>query len=228
MRKPTIALGIVILGLLATVPARADDRREIEGRSLFAKGEYERALDLYAELFAEKNDPVYLRNIGRCYQKLKRPEKSIDAFREYLRRGHVRAAERDEVSGFIKEMQDLEASQAAAAPPAPVAAAPKPFEPTVSPPPATAPAPAPVLTPAPVVASAAGPADTASPAGANLVAAPESHPDEGAERPITRRWWFWTGVGAVVAAGVVTAILLSGGRSAVIPPCTANTTCSAP
>jgi tetratricopeptide (TPR) repeat protein len=30
------------------------------------------------------------------------------------------------------------------------------------------------------------------------------------ERPVYQRWWFWTGVGAAVAAGVVTAVLLSG------------------
>jgi tetratricopeptide (TPR) repeat protein len=29
------------------------------------------------------------------------------------------------------------------------------------------------------------------------------------ERPVYRRWWLWTGVGAAVAAGAVTAVLLS-------------------
>jgi hypothetical protein len=61
-----------------------------------------------------------------------------------------------------------------------------------------------------------------------LVASPAPHADEDAT-PITKRWWFWTGIGAVVAAGVVTAIVLSSGHSAVIPPCpTSTTTCSAP
>lgn len=233
MRKQTIAIGIFVLGLLATLPARADDRREVEGRSLFAKGEYERALDLYAELFAERNDPVFLRNIGRCYQKLKRPDKSIDAFREYLRRAHVRTAERDEINGFIKEMEELQASQAGTPLVAPVAASsPKPFEPPAPPPPSAAaaatptPAPAPVVPAASAVASAATPSDTPPAAGATLVSAPESPPDDA--RPITSRWWFWTGIGAVVAAGVVTAIVLSSGRSAVVPACVPPTQCPGP
>ena len=92
----------------------AEDPRELEGRTLFAKGEYEAALDLYAKLFAEKSDPIYLRNIGRCNQKLRRPDRAIDAFREYLRRARkVKPAERQEVEGFIHEMEELRAQQAA-------------------------------------------------------------------------------------------------------------------
>jgi hypothetical protein len=38
--------------------------------------------------------------------------------------------------------------------------------------------------------------------------------------PIYRRGWFWVGVGAVVAGGVVTAVLLSRGSSpAICPEC---------
>jgi len=236
MKHRIITIGLVVLAAFASGQARAEDRREIEGRSWFAKGEYEKALDLYAELFAENNDPVFLRNIGRCYQKLRRPEKSIDAFREYLRRAHVRPAERDEINGFIKEMQELQASQAGTAPAAPTAppaaSSPKPFETTPPPPlsaPATASAPASAVPPAPPPTSAGGTSDSTSAPGATLVSTSESHPDEGGSRPITKQWWFWTGIGAVVVAGVVTAIVLSSGHSAVIPPCpSSTTTCSAP
>jgi hypothetical protein len=34
---------------------------------------------------------------------------------------------------------------------------------------------------------------------------------------VYKRWWFWTGLGAVVAAGVVTAVVLSSGSSKGIP-----------
>jgi len=92
----------------------AQDPREVEGRALFAKGEYEAAVDLYAKLFAEKGDPIYLRNIGRCNQKLRRPDRAIDAFREYLRRARkLKASEREEIEGFIHEMEELRAQQAA-------------------------------------------------------------------------------------------------------------------
>jgi hypothetical protein len=38
--------------------------------------------------------------------------------------------------------------------------------------------------------------------------------------PVYRTWWFWTGIGAVVVAGTVTAIVLASGGS---KPNSANT-----
>jgi tetratricopeptide (TPR) repeat protein len=45
---------------------------------------------------------------------------------------------------------------------------------------------------------------------------PKDHP------PVWRKWWFWTGAGAAVAAGVVTTLLLSRGSEG---SCTAGFTC---
>lgn len=105
------AVAIALVAAFALPARAAEDPREVQGRALYAKGEYQAALDLYATLFAEKGDPIYLRNIGRCNQKLRRPDHAIDAFRDYLRRGrNVRAAERTEVEGYIKEMELLKAS----------------------------------------------------------------------------------------------------------------------
>jgi len=110
-------LGLVLLmsgGVGGATAFAAEDPREVEGRTLFAKGEYEAAVDLYAKLFAEKGDPIYLRNIGRCNQKLRRPDRAIDAFREYLRRARkVKSSERQEIEGFIHEMEELRAQQTA-------------------------------------------------------------------------------------------------------------------
>ena len=112
-----LGLGLLLLTLDGTGGATAfaaEDPREVEGRALFAKGEYESAVDLYAKLFAEKGDPIYLRNIGRCNQKLRRPDRAIDAFREYLRRARkLKPAERQEIEGFIQEMEELRSQQAA-------------------------------------------------------------------------------------------------------------------
>jgi hypothetical protein len=102
-------LATLVVGLPAATRA-AEDPRELQGRKLYAKGEYQAALDLFATLFAEKGDPVYLRNVGRCNQKLKRPDQAIDAFRDYLRRGHnIKVTERTEIEGYIKEMEALKA-----------------------------------------------------------------------------------------------------------------------
>jgi hypothetical protein len=95
-------------------PAFADDPREIEGRAAFSKGDYAGALDIFARLYAEGSDPVYLRNIGRCQQKLRHPDEAIEAFRTYLRRGHrIKAAEKREIEGYIAEMDALKATMKA-------------------------------------------------------------------------------------------------------------------
>jgi hypothetical protein len=41
--------------------------------------------------------------------------------------------------------------------------------------------------------------------------------------PITRKWWFWTGLGALVSSGVVIALVLSGRNNRL--PCPAETIC---
>jgi tetratricopeptide (TPR) repeat protein len=173
---PLLLAAIVALALAAPAARAADDPREVEGRALFAKGEYQKALDIYASLFAESGDPLFLRNIGRCYQKLRVPDKSIDAFREYLRRSPgLKPSEQAEVDGFIKEMEDLRREQAAAAPP---------------PPP-------------PIDLRAREPAPP--PAGTVV-----TQPEAPREQPVYTRWWFWTGIAAVAAGVVLTAVALSG------------------
>ena len=57
---------------------------EMKARESFAAGRYDEALELFAKLYAETLHPVYLRNIGRCHQKMREPQKAIDAFKDYL------------------------------------------------------------------------------------------------------------------------------------------------
>jgi hypothetical protein len=130
----------------ATTPASKRDR-ERRAESAFVAGRYQEAAQLLDGLYVEFHNPVYLRNLGRCYQRLKDPERAIAAFEEYLSKGKaVTASERDEVNGFIRDMQELKRQQQAAATPPPP-----------PPPPAPTPVPAPVVTaavPAPAVAPA--------------------------------------------------------------------------
>ena len=101
----------------------------MKAREAFAAGRYDEALNLFAKLYAETLHPVYLRNIGRCHQKLRQPEQAIDKFHEYLvKEKKISADERKEIDGYIKEMEALRDEQAQQkAPPPPV----------VSPPPVT-------------------------------------------------------------------------------------------
>jgi len=73
---------VLLLTLAAAGAARAAplDAREREARADFAAGRYQKALDAFAGLFAETADPIYLRNIARCYQKMKKPQEAIDSF----------------------------------------------------------------------------------------------------------------------------------------------------
>jgi hypothetical protein len=178
----------------ADAAAPADKQKELVARKAFAEGDWKKALDLFAGLYAETLHPVYLRNIGRCHQKLREPEKAIEAFRDYLAKNKkVPAEERTEVEGYIKEMESLRDDQARARAEEErrqQAAA----HPSVDPTP-----PPPDLRPPP-------PPDT----GAQLTS---TAPPPGAEPPVYKKWWFWTAVGAAVVGTVAAVVLLKSSSS---------------
>lgn len=76
---------------------------------------------------------------------------------------------------------------------------------------------APVVAQAPAVAAVV----SLSPALAGPTA--PTPPASGGERSLARRWWFWTAVGAVVAAGVVGVVLSTRGRGTDVPGTTLGT-----
>jgi hypothetical protein len=171
---------LLVIGLLVSLGGRAaaaPDPRELKAREEFGAGRYEAALDIFARLYAETLHPVYLRNVARCYQNMQQPDRAISSFREYLRKAKSPTpADRAEVEGYIKEMEDLKQKQEAAAA--------KPVAP-VTPVPA-APPPAP---------------QGERPPGLVARPAPDAAPAEEAA-PIHARWWFWAAIAGVVAAGV--------------------------
>jgi hypothetical protein len=202
------ALGVLVLvGLLAqTTPSQAapktKESRELQAREAFATGRYQEAIELYGKLYAEKLHPTYLRNIGRCYQKLKEPEKAIDSFRDYLGRGkNIPAAERIEIEGYIAEMEALkkkqDADKAAAAAPAAVAA--------------------PVVAPVPRLEPAAPAPQTQL-----LASTPPPAPQS---TPFYKRGWFWGVTAGVVAVVVVGALWGAGVFSKSFDPCAGRPGC---
>ena len=171
-----------VLAMLATRTAMAADQRELKAREAFAAQRYQDALDLFAKLYAETLHPIYLRNIGRCYQNLGQPDQAISSFRDYLRKAkNPTADETNEIEGYIKEMEELKRQKASAS--------------GSTPPPATDTSSAPV-TPLP---SASPPPSSGTTASAVLTA-PQPPPEE--TPPLYARWWFWAIVGGVVLAGV--------------------------
>jgi tetratricopeptide (TPR) repeat protein len=110
-----IATGIAILLLLgAAAKAPKNDPREQTARAFFAAGKYQEAIDVYSQLFAQYIHPMYIYNIGRCYQNMGAPEKALTSFREYLRKEkNVTPALRREIDDYIKEMEELKKQQQA-------------------------------------------------------------------------------------------------------------------
>jgi hypothetical protein len=201
------ALGaLVIVGLLAqSTPSQAapktKESREFQAREAFATGRYQEAIDLYGKLYAEKLHPTYLRNIGRCYQKLKEPERAIDSFRDYLGRGkNIPAAERSEIEGYIAEMEALktkqDADKAAAAHAAVVA---------------------PVVAPVPRLEPAAPAPQT------QLLAS--TPPPASESTPFYKRGWFWGVTAGVVAVVVVGTLWATGVFSKSSDPCAGRSVC---
>lgn len=187
------SLSVAAATLAPSVPgafaASRPNQRELKARKLYAAGQYQQALDLFAQLYAETLHPVYLRNIGRCHQRLREPEKAIDAFRDYLAKGKdIGADERREVEGFITDMQALQTEQRRAV----IADAPAPRVPTPEP---AVSLQAPLVPMAPVVA-------------AETSAAPSSR-DEVPR--FYARPWFWVAVGAVAAGAIAALVLIKPG-----------------
>ena len=207
-----VVLTVVSTFLVAVAPivaapvahaAKTDNATEMKAREAFAAGRYDEALDLFAKLYAQTLHPVYLRNIGRCHQKLRQPEQAIDKFNEYLvKEKKISADERKEIDGYIKDMETLRDEQARqkAPPPPPV----MPINAGNNPPP-----------PPPNYNYYPPPPQTGTTSG-TLVAQPPP-PEESA--PIYKKWWFWTGIGAVVVTTVIVAVVLSSGTSR--PDCVA-------
>ncbi len=96
----------------ASTPAERQARGEEAARN-FMQGRYEEALATFLDLYIQSDGrPEYLRNIGRCQQKLKQYAHAIESFKDYLRRARrLGADERKEVQGFISDIEaEMEAT----------------------------------------------------------------------------------------------------------------------
>jgi hypothetical protein len=221
------SLGLVVtfglvwsLGVTPAAFAAKDTEKqaELKARQAFAASRYDEAIEIFAQLYAETLNPIYVRNIGRCHQKKREPEKAIDAFQDYLAKGKsITPSEKKEIQGYIKDMEQLRDEQAkereaAAAKAAAVAATPP-----------TGPGPGYNTAgvngqpgPNPNAFTTLPPSN--DPGNPTLVAAPGSRPPPEESHPIYKRWWFWTAIGVVAAGGVAAALLIPGGVTK--PPCT--------
>jgi tetratricopeptide (TPR) repeat protein len=197
MRTAALVLGAWLLALpaLAAPKPHAGNDAESEARAAFSQGRYADALAGYQRLYDDTRHPTYLRNVGRCQQMLKDPDRAIASFREYLRISpELSQTARDEVEGFIRDMQELKRQRGEAASP----------KATRPPPKLDLPPPQPRA--GGVDATIARPADHAS--------------DHSSDHASDHTWAWAAGGGALVAAGVVVAVLLLQGPKTACPSCT--------
>lgn len=190
---------------LLPAPARAADRLEAKERKArveCAAGNYTEGVRLLAELWVATKDANFLYNQARCYEQNGKNDLAVTRFREYLRKATgLPAEEVDAVNRRIDELRGHATERMAPAPRIIV-----PFSPAAPPTPVQAPAPAPRVD-----------------RSAELVSSPQPAPVS--DSPVYARWWFWTGVGAVVVGGVVTAVLLGSHSGQKSPACDQGVPC---
>jgi hypothetical protein len=202
----------------ATAEADKDAARSEwrQGNVAYDLGHYDDAAKHYDVAYTLVQDPAFLFNIAQSYRMGGKLEQALDRYRAFLRKASADAPNRNTAEKFVQEIKrKLEVKKEAAPIASPEAVPAK--EPAPAPP--TTPAPAPVATP--VEAPAAGPSSAAPLLAApiavpipplvetNLTSVPMPAEQTSIDQPIYKKWWFWTGVGVVVIAGTVTALLLT-------------------
>ncbi len=144
-----------VLVALATTPALAANKhtQERAARKACLGGDYNKGVNILADLFIDTKDPTYIFNQGRCFEQNHRYEDAISRFEEYLRVPDAKldAADRASAEKHISDCKDrLPPDQSSKS----QASAPQPF---IPPPPPPAAPPEPTSIPEPSTSIAAQP-----------------------------------------------------------------------
>ena len=137
----SLALCLVLVSLAG--PASAEKVKPKTGREKAAQkacalGDYQKGVDILADLMVGSDDPNYIYNQGRCYEQNSRWEQAINRFREYLRKdANISDGDRADVERHISDCEKALAQAARAA--QPPAVLPLPVVPVEIPGPAPAP-----------------------------------------------------------------------------------------
>jgi hypothetical protein len=200
------------LGILWLLPsgALAKGKEDQDTRAKAAKkacllGDVEKGADILADLYVETNDPTFIYNQGRCFEQNGKNDQAVLRFKEYQRK--AQGLSPADVDALRKKIEDLEATSAQ----------------RPSPPPPVIPAAPPPTVPASTATVPAAVEPHAQDALGITRAEPPPEPEPAP--PVYKRWWFWTGIGAVVAGGVVTGVLLTRKSAPSSPLCDGVGTC---
>lgn len=199
MRHLLAATMMLVVALGAPRTSQADEKElraqaklEVDKAALhYRLGRFEEALASYTRAYELFNAPALLFNIGQCHKNLKNHERAIFFFQGYLRE-ETNPEKRALAEDLLaKSRADLERQRLEAIPPA-------------APPPAPAPAAEPLIG-----------TDLSRSTAAEGSPAPEGQ----TAVPLTRKWWFWTalGAGALAIAGGTIAYYATGHTTLVTP-----------
>jgi hypothetical protein len=104
---PSVAF---VLVSLATTPAFAANKQaqERSARKACLGGDYNKGVNILADLFVSTKDPTYIFNQGRCFEQNHRYEDAISRFEEYLRvpDANLDAADRASAEKHIADCKD--------------------------------------------------------------------------------------------------------------------------
>jgi len=151
--------------------------------------EFSEALASFKEAYRNYPDPSFLFNIAQCHRQLGQKQDAVRSYRAYLREAPT-VANRTEVEQLIASLeQSIREERATMSRPPTGAMAPG----SQGPPTETAPA-----EPPPAATAAVPPPEAAPVASVETQATPPAKQD----KPIYKKWWLWTAVGAVVVVGV--------------------------
>jgi hypothetical protein len=204
--KVVLACGVFLLALPNARGAEDSlETKERAARKACLLGDVKTGTEILADLYLDTKNATYLYNQARCLEQNGQSAQAALRFREFLRKAPGLSPA--DSAGVQKRIDDLEATidhrAAPAASTAPGAAT-------------TEPSGTAAIPPSAAVAPSSDPLGIAQ-------SAPPSEPQESS--PVYKRWWFWTGIGAVVAGGVVTAIVLSSKSTAKSPACDQGALC---
>jgi tetratricopeptide (TPR) repeat protein len=167
-----------------------------QGLTDYNLSHYDEALASFEKAYRIKHDPAFLFNIGQCQRQLHRYEDAERSYRAFLRESpNTPKAGREQVQKLVADMEKAVADERAKQPP------------TGTEPPSEAVAPAPASSPSLTVH-------------AELTSGLATKPTV-EQRPLYKKWWLWTIVGGVVAAGAAAGIAVVLTRPGAPP--TANT-----
>jgi tetratricopeptide (TPR) repeat protein len=178
---PAFAVGPVAIAR----PEESARSHHEQGRRQFGQGQYEGAIASYRKAYELKADPSYLLDIAEAYRALDVPERAVFFYNRYLS-AHPNPPNRFEVEAEVARLKQRLPPEVVIAP-----AAPPPSPGSVPP----------------------SPRGRALPLGAPAAMGSDvglaARPVRDDQRPLVGRWWFWTAIGALAAAGATVAILSS-------------------